>query len=388
MTEPKFRAEDRQPCSVGKYGAQGGWIMPRLFGRNYTKSELLDRVGNVLQLGGVRKFVLTDGPHAGVEAVEFTTGTGFRFLAVPGRGLDVTVAEHNGRSLAWLSAAGEMSPMFYEEPGLGWLRNFPGGLVTTCGLTYAGAPCEDNGEKLGLHGRFSNTPASNVWVDGEWDGEQYRMWAQGKIRESRLFGENILLKRRITAVLGENKFWIDDVVTNEGPRRTPHMILYHINGGFPVVDAGSRLLSPTISATPRDADAEVDKEHYYLNDPPTHSFRERCYYHDMATDTDGFVYAGLVNYELQFGFYVKYKKSELPEFTQWKMNGTREYVVGLEPANCRVEGRDKDRLAGRLQFLKPGETREYHLEIGVLTSEEDIRWLETTIESILKNRQP
>ena len=95
--------------------------------------------------------------------------------------------------------------MFFEEPGLGWLRNFPGGLVTTCGLTYAGAPCEDNGEKLGLHGRFSNTPASNVWVDGEWEGDDYRMWAVGKIRESRLFGENILLKRKVSAVLGREQ---------------------------------------------------------------------------------------------------------------------------------------------------------------------------------------
>ena len=356
--------------------------MPKFLGKSYTKQELLDRVGDVLQIGGARKFTLTDGPHAGVEAVEFRTGTGFSFLAVPGRGLDITAAEHNGRSIAWLSAAGEMSPMFFEEPGLGWLRNFPGGLVTTCGLTYAGAPCEDSGEKLGLHGRFSNTPASNVWVDGEWDGDEYRMWAVGKVRESRLFGENLVLRRKVSAVLGESKFWIDDAVTNEGPRRTPHMVLYHINGGFPAIDGGTCLVSPTKSATPRDADAEVDREHYYRNDPPTAGYKERCYYHDMATDREGFVHAALINKDQQFGFYVRYKRAELPEFTQWKMNGTREYVVGMEPANCRVEGRDKDRAAGRLQFLKPGETREYHLEIGVLTTAEEIARFEALVESI------
>jgi len=359
--------------------------MAVLFGKNFTKKELLERVGDISQIGGAKQIRLAGGPFEGVEAVEFRTGTGFSFLAVPGRGLDITSVEHNGRSLAWRSAAGEVNPAFSEEPGLGWLRTFPGGLVTTCGMTYAGAPCEDNGEKLGLHGRFSSTPASNVWVDGEWDGDDYRMWAIGKIRESRLFGENILLQRKVSAVLGQNKFWIEDVVTNEGPRTVPHMFLYHINGGFPAIDAGSLFVAPTRSATPRDADAEVGKEHYYLNDPPTVGFKERCYYHDMASDKDGFVYAGLVNKNMpdggQFGFYVKYNINELPKFTQWKMNGAREYVVGLEPANCWVEGRAKERNRG-LQFLDPGEVRSYHLEIGALTNAEEVGKFEEIVRSL------
>lgn len=277
-------------------------------------------------------------------------------------------------------------PSMYDEQGLGWLRSFPGGLVATCGLTNAGAASEDNGEYLGLHGRFSNTPASNVWVDGEWEGDEYRMWTVGKIRESRIFGENLILKRKVSSVLGQNKLWIDDVVTNEGPRRTPHMFLYHINGGFPAVDTGSLFVSPTKNVQPRDADAEVDKEHYYRNEPPTRDFQERCYYHDMATDADGFVYTALINKNLPngvyFGFYVKYNKHELPEFTQWKMNGAREYVVGMEPANCWVEGRAKERERGTLQFLKPGETREYHLEIGVLTTPNEVNEFVDLVESL------
>ncbi len=269
--------------------------MPALFGKYYTRQEILDRVGDVFQIGGARPIMLTDGPHAGVKAVEFRTGSGLYFLAVPDRGLDITIAEHNGRSISWRSAVGEVTPALYEEPGLKWLRNFPGGLLTTCGLTYLGAPCEDEGEQLGLHGRYSNSMASNVWVDGEWDGDEYKMWAVGKVREARLFGENILLKRKVSAMLGQNKIWIDDVVTNEGPRTTPHMILYHINGGFPAIDSGSELISPTIRAIPRDADAEVDKEHYYRNDPPMADYRERCYYHEMKADSQGYVWTALIN---------------------------------------------------------------------------------------------
>lgn len=360
--------------------------MALLYGKKYTKQELLDRVGDISQIGGARQIKLAGGTYEGVEAVEFRTGSGLCFLAVPGRGLDITLAEHNGRPFAWRSAAGEVTPALFEEPGIGWLRNFPGGLVTTCGLTYAGATCEDNGEKLGLHGRFSNTAASNVWVDGEWDGDEYRMWAIGKVRESRLFGENLLLQRKISATLGENSFTIEDIVTNEGSRRVPHMILYHINGGWPAVEAGSFFVAPTRSATPRDVDAEMDKEHYYLNDPPTADFKERCYYHDMAADKDGFTYAGLVNKNMpggeQFGFCVKYNVNELPTFTQWKMNGTREYVVGLEPANCRVEGRAKERERGTLQFLKVGETRSYRLEVTVLTNAEEVGQFEELVRSL------
>lgn len=360
--------------------------MAFLFGRKFTKQEILDRVGDISQIGGAKQIRFAGGFGDGVEAVEFRTGSGLMFHALPGRGLDITIAEHNGRPFAWRSAAGEVAAAFCEEPGLGFLRSFPGGLVTTCGLTYAGAPCEDEGEKLGLHGRFTATPASNVWVDGEWEGDDYRMWAIGKMRESRIFGENLLLQRRVSALLGENKLTIEDTVTNEGARRVPHMILYHINGGFPAIDGGSLLVSPTKSATPRDADAEVDREHYYLNDFPTEGYKERCYYHDMATDKDGFVYAALINKNMpggeQFGFYTKYNKQELPEFTQWKMNGTREYVVGMEPANCRVEGRDKERARGALQFLEVGEQRSYKVEIGVLTNAAEVAEFEDLVKSL------
>ena len=360
--------------------------MPTLFGKEYTKRELLERVGDISQIGGARHVKLVGGPHEGVEAVEFRTGSGLYFLSVPSRGLDITIAEHNGRPLAWRSPVGEVSPALYEEPGFGWLRSFPGGLVTTCGLTYVGAPCEDNGRQLGVHGRFSNTPASSVWVDGEWEGDDYRMWAAGKVRESCLFGENLLLKRKVSAVLGQNKLWIDDAVVNEGSQRTAHMILYHINGGFPAVDTGSIFLSPTRNAQPRDADAEIDKQHFYRSDAPSAGFKERCYYHDMASDPDGFVYTALVNKNMpggeQFGFYVKYNKHELPKFTQWKMNGVGEYVVGMEPANCWVEGRAKERERGTLQFLKPGEQREYHIEIGVLATTDEVADFESLLDSV------
>lgn len=353
--------------------------MPTLFGKSISKAELLASIGDLSQIGGVQQVKLVGGYQDGVDAVEFRTGSGLSFRVVPGRGLDISLAEYRGIPLAWRTPAADTASPYYNEPGLEWLRSFSGGLLTTCGLTYVGAPCVDQGEPLGLHGRISNTPATNVSVDGGWEGDEYRMWVSGKLREYRFKGENLVLRRRISALLGQNKFWIDDEVTNEGNTSSPHMILYHINGGFPVVAAGSAFVSTSDAVTPRDSDAEVDSEHFYLNESPSAGYLERCYYHSMSAASDGFAYGGLVNKDLPIGFYVKYRTDELPVLTQWKMNGVQEYVVGMEPANCHVEGRAKEREQGTLQFLEPGETRQYHLEVGVLSTLSEIDSFEETV---------
>ena len=41
-----------------------------------------------------------------------------------------------------------------------------------------------------------------------------------------------------------NNIEIIDTVTNHGFDLTPHMLLYHINLGWPLVDEGSRLVAP------------------------------------------------------------------------------------------------------------------------------------------------
>ncbi len=357
--------------------------MPKLYAQSYTKEQILQRVGDISQIGGVRLQTRADGVERGVRTADFRTGTGLDFSVLIDRGLDISTAEYCGQALAWRSATADRSPAYFEEPGLGWLRSFYGGLVVTCGLTYAGAPTTDQGKPLGLHGRVSNTPATNVYADGEWQGDDYVMWVQGKVREAIVFGENIEMTRRITAKLGESRIWIHDKVTNMGHKDTEHMILYHINIGFPVIDEGGRLIGPIKGYQPRDDDAMIEKEKYADFPAPTVGFRERVYYLDMVADKNGDVSAALVNPNFRggqgFGVYIKYPKKELPEFTEWKMNDAGTYVVGMEPANCRVEGRDKERARGALQFLKPGETREYHLEIGLLNSPEDVKAFEAQV---------
>lgn len=361
--------------------------MAYIFGKNYTKQELLKRVGSISQIADARQVELRNGNEASVRAIEFYTGSGFNFTVLADRGLDISESSFCGQSLAWQSSVGDIAPQFYVSRGFGWLRSFPGGLVTTCGLANAGAPSVDQGEELPLHGQYSNIPAKNVCVDSEWQGDDYVMWVTGKIRETRVFGENIVMTRKISTKLGEKRFWIHDVVENEGFDTSPYMILYHINGGFPAVDENTELIAPTLSARPRDPDAEVEKELFWQMKAPTRGFKERCYYHDVVADSEGYVTSALVNRNRQFGFYVRFAQANLPRFCQWKMNGQGTYVCGMEPANCLVEGRDKERARGDLKFIEPGQKFEYDLEIGVINSGDEIKALEEKVAELKRPQE-
>ena len=346
--------------------------MAKLYGRNYSRAELLERVGDISQLGGARRISLADGPEAGVEAVEFRTGSGLNFTVLPGRGMDISLAEYCGYPLAWRSATGETAAAYYDPEGLGWLRGFYGGLVVTCGLTYSGLPGVDEGEELGLHGRASNLAARNVWVDGAWEGDEYVMWAQGKLRETTVYGADVRLTRRIWARLGEKAFHLEDEVENLDHEHTPHMLVYHINPGFPVVDEGARLISPTEEVRPLDETARAEVDQFGHFHGPKAGFVQQVFFHRMQGDGEGKVHVALVNEAIPLGFYMIYRQEQLPYFTQWKQLGQGTYVVGIEPGNSTQEGRAIVRERGELEYLEPGEVRRYELTLGVLTSQEEI----------------
>ena len=84
------------------------------------------------------------------------------------------------------------------------------------GLSYIGTPCEDEGETLGLHGRLAATPAEEVGYRTERTDDGIEFVINGKVRETRLFGENLTLERTIRCRYGENVLRIEDKVTNHG----------------------------------------------------------------------------------------------------------------------------------------------------------------------------
>jgi hypothetical protein len=78
--------------------------MPRLFGKEYTRAELMRRIGHISQVGGVQLLAAEDGAARGVRLLEFRTGTGFQFKVAVDRGMDVGYCEYKGQSLAWIPA--------------------------------------------------------------------------------------------------------------------------------------------------------------------------------------------------------------------------------------------------------------------------------------------
>ncbi len=58
----------------------------------------------------------------------------------------------------------------------------------------------------------------------------------------------------------------------------------------------------------------------------------------------------------------------LPYLMEWKMMGEGAYIIGIEPANCNgLGGRTATREAGGLPVLKPGESRDYLMELEVFS---------------------
>jgi hypothetical protein len=357
--------------------------MPSLYGKDYTIDQLRQRVGDMSQLAGIRAAMLNDGSEAGNRILEFRTGSGFRFTVLPDRGMDIADTEWNGISLVWHSPTGITHPAFYEAQGFGWLRSFYGGLLVTCGLMNVAVAGEDNGEYYGIHGRASNLPAKNVSYDAAWQGDDYVLTARGKVRETRVFGENVLLTRTITTKMGSSTLTLTDVIENQGFEPTPFMMLYHINAGFPVLDEYSELLLNS-EVIPRDEIAAQGVADAKKGAPPTPAFQEHVHKHKVTPSSDGWATAALVNRKFNggqgIGLQIRYRPDELPYFWQWRMVGQGTYVMGLEPANCHLKGRAEERKQGRIPMLAAGEIRTHHLEIGVLTSNFEIEQIAKTIE--------
>ena len=356
--------------------------MAHLFGKEFTRSDLFERVGDISQVAGVRIMRLEDGKGEGVRLIEARTGTGFRFNVLPSRGMDVSFAEYKGIPLSWRSCTGDVSPAFYEPEGDEWHRLFYGGMVITCGLSNVGLPCVDQGEQLGRHGRISATPAESVYADGLWEGDEYHFTIQGRMKQATFWGENLTLTRRIHSRLGASSFRIEDEVENNGFDPAPLMFLYHVNIGFPLLSEESTIHIPSEKTVPLDASvdaADFGRFHAPMPDAPSQVF-----YHEAISDSDGIVTVALINERLQLGLYLRYNKDQLKNLVQWKMLGQGAYVLGIEPANCHVEGRAAERARGTLEFLPPGGKRQFHLELGVLASEDEIRECRTRIEELTR----
>ncbi|WP_344680125.1 aldose 1-epimerase family protein [Saccharopolyspora taberi] len=330
------------------------WFLDEL-----TPGQLRQRVGSLAQVAGIDRFCEEDGLARGARRFQVRTGSGLVFDVLPDRGLDLGAASFRGVPLAWISPAGHVAPGHAEHAGAGWQRTFGGGLLTTCGLDQFGAPSTDGGQDFGLHGRASSTPAQqvNAVADG-------RLEVTGRLRQTRLFGENLVLDRTIASGIGSRAITVTDTVTNDGFQSQPHMLLYHMNLGWPLVSPAAVLRVPGSRPVARDADAERGLDFWDRFTEPDPGFAEQVFRHDFAEA--GPVEVRLENPELGLALGIRFDTRQLPGLFQWKMLGAGSYVLGVEPANCRViAGRGAARAEGELPVLEPGESRSYSVSVEV-----------------------
>ena len=352
------------------------------------RKSCMSYYGNMQQLAGLRRSVLSDGKAAGVEAVDVDTGAGLHFTVLPGRGMDIAWASYDGIPVSYLSKAGVTAPGYHDKRDMQWLQSFFAGMITTCGMTNAGPPVREElpivgDTPFGLHGDVSNTGADNVCTREEWmpDGG-YRLYLSGRMQEGRLHGEHMQLRREITAYLGSKKFTVHDVYSNEGDTPQPLTFFYHINIGHPILGPEARFVAPTVKLVPASPEAAKYVDSYDLFDEPTPGYMERQYYHTLATDQNGQSLAALINEKLGLGICLRFSPSELPCLSQWKVCRPGEYVLAFEPGNCYPWGRTALREKGKLEILEPMQEHPVTYSLEILDGADEIESIRKEIEKL------
>ncbi len=204
----------------------------------------------------MRLVTLGDGVERGVRALEFRTGGGLSFTVLIDRAFDVADCEYRGAAIGWHSPTGFRHPGLHEyegEGGLSWLRSLSG-LMVTCGLDHTlfmhEAPAAQytygprKSVQSSLHGRIGTIPGKLLGYGERWEGDECTLYCEGLVVQATVFGEDLHLVRRIEARVGSREFTVHDRVVNHGFYRTPHMLLYHVNLGHPVLAEGAATWRP------------------------------------------------------------------------------------------------------------------------------------------------
>lgn len=344
---------------------------------NFTKQELLARVGNIEQLASITHEELLDGNASCLHQWRIRNAGGVEFTVLESKCMSLFSMTYRGIPIEYISKNGLTSPLrFVPQSPEESLRSIDGGILYTCGLSNVGFACQTElGEQV-YHGRLRAMSAKNTESRAFWDGDIYRMQLRGEMRETAMFGENLVLRRTISTQLGASRIQIEDEIENEGFEPRPLMLMYHCNLGYPLLDADAKLLLPPSRIDVRDSWTRPNIPDFLELSGPDETFKEQVLYHQIQSRET--VVSALINRRLNLAFYVKQDPTELPYIHEWKAFHSGDYALGLEPANCHCEGQAAEREKyGTLQLIQPFEKKKVHLEIGFLESEEIDHLLET-----------
>ncbi|OHB76635.1 MAG: hypothetical protein A2W31_10555 [Planctomycetes bacterium RBG_16_64_10] len=349
-------------------------------------SILPSHVGGSATDYSVRKRTLRGGLRDGVDVVEGVAGA-CRLTLIPTRGMGIWRAWVGDVPIGWQSPIrGPVHPRYVplaDPGGLGWLDGFDE-LLVRCGLESNGAPDFDTAGRLRypLHGRIANRPAHKL--DVTVDGDTGEIAVTGHVDESRFHFQKLRLTSTVTVRPGAPMVRVDDQVTNLSGDPAAMQLLYHVNFGAPVLDAGARLILPAKSIAPRDLVAAEHMDHWDQYAPPQPKFTEQVSFFELLADRNGMTRTVLRNAAGTLGISLVFSTKELPCFTQWKNTPAAAdgYVTGLEPGTNFPNARSFEASQGRVVPLAPGQAATFHLQLEVHTDAPQVAAAEQAVAQL------
>lgn len=312
-------------------------------------------IGHEFQLFGVEEYTLNGGKREGMKILHIKNGLGLEMCISLNRGGDISSLSLHGKNMSYLCPNGYVHSAYYDDKGIGWLKSFTGGFLTTCGFNNVGNPCQDEDGEYPLHGSINNIPVDSYSYDVV---ENEYIDVKMIVLDEGIFSRKLKRIRHIKVSLKKNTFDIDDEIINRGDNVTPVLVLYHMNMGYPLLKEDSIVYINSSSVKARNEHAQSDIENCLKMMKPTPQYEEMCYYHKMKTGK-----AGIYSPSENIGLMINYDCDSLKEFTEWKMMGVRDYVLGLEPGNVNPDGYVINKQKNLLTYVKPNEKLHYALTI-------------------------
>ena len=343
------------------------------------KEDTLAYVGSMEQVANLRPLTYAEGQAKGLGAYQVKNGD-LSFTVMTDKCLDISELSYKGINMSFLSKPGlQHKGQLASDAGI---RSIMGGFLFTAGLENICAPVAIDGKDYPMHGNVRSLPAEHVSGKAFWDGDEYVLEVSGEMREAELFGENLLLKRRVATRFPGKSFVIEDTIENQSFRDEAFLLLYHINFGFPFLTEDCEILIPTETVVPRDEISRQNMDRWNRMDKPVPNENEYVYLHTPKKKKDGRVLVGVYNRALEIGATIEYDPMVLPYFMEWKTLGSGDYALGLEPANASVYGREHHHVEGSLPMIRSFKEKRIQLKIEILDGYEEYEALKRVMEEI------
>ena len=343
------------------------------------KMSLLRHCGSMEQVAYARPVTYTDGRASGMKAILVRNGK-LEFSLLQDKCLDIGPLSYGGINMTLLSKPGLQGRNPYDTHGDEAVRSIMGGAMFTCGFENIHGPRTVGGEEFPMHGRMRTTPMEKVGMDACFEGDNYVLKVRGEGREAALFGENLILRREVTTVYGENTLEICDEIENQTFKEDKLCFLYHFNAGFPFLEGGCRVLIPHVECIPRDENAKAGVGHQFVMDDPEDNAPEQVFLYVPAADDEGNTFAAVVNDRLGLAMCIRWNVKQIPLLTQWKTIASGDYAMALEPCNAGFESREE----ANAQILPPMGKHVNRYSLSVLEGKEAIAELDAEFKKLMK----